>query len=401
MLVERLPAGDNERVGDHGLDADLVAAGLDRLLDVGGDALLQLGEELVLLGDGQCQQAVQELRHRRQVVLEPALVDDLEAGRVLEALDVPALDAPAPERAVELPQGSLGVGALQVVALAEQRGIAAAHGGLAVTLASRDGAQAVEPPGDGGDEPPLALHVRGDGTEERCRGLVRAVGDGGDLASLAAAGAVAEHPAPAEAHRVRQGLAVAGDEGRVDLVPGSGPGQALIVLLILAAAMDGLPARADAVLRGEMPGVGLAGQHDALQLGVGQQALGDDPLGQHRAPGRGRMRHGRHCGGLHERRRMLLTNRKFMLKQLCDAESNIRGTLRNFGLKVGKVRRNRPHPGIVAGTPPRPGREEVLPFASQTRIQTPLAVRLDFNLSPKPASRTPHGDRIARREAVQ
>ncbi len=39
--------------------------------------------------------------------------------------------------------------------------------------------------------------------------------------------------------------------------------------------------------------------------------------------------------------RMLLTNRKFMLKQLCDAEGNIRGTLRNFGLKVGKVTRGR------------------------------------------------------------
>ena len=40
----------------------------------------------------------------------------------------------------------------------------------------------------------------------------------------------------------------------------------------------------------------------------------------------------------HEKR-MLLTNRKFMLKQLCDAEANIRGTLRNFWLKVGKVSR--------------------------------------------------------------
>ena len=40
-----------------------------------------------------------------------------------------------------------------------------------------------------------------------------------------------------------------------------------------------------------------------------------------------------------QHRRMLLTNRKFMLKQLCDAEANIRGTLRNFGLKVGEVSR--------------------------------------------------------------
>ena len=49
-----------------------------------------------------------------------------------------------------------------------------------------------------------------------------------------------------------------------------------------------------------------------------------------------------------QHRRMLLTNRKFMLKQLCDAESNIRGTLRNFGLKVGKITRGRFDPSLTA-----------------------------------------------------
>ena len=70
MLMERLAAGDGEGVGAHRLDADLVAAGLDGLLDIGLDALLQLPEQRVLLGDGQCQQPVEEARHRRQVVLE-------------------------------------------------------------------------------------------------------------------------------------------------------------------------------------------------------------------------------------------------------------------------------------------------------------------------------------------
>ena len=51
MLVERLAPGDGERVGAHGLDPDLVGAGLHGLLDVGGDPLFQLGEELVLLVD--------------------------------------------------------------------------------------------------------------------------------------------------------------------------------------------------------------------------------------------------------------------------------------------------------------------------------------------------------------
>ncbi|MDE0331920.1 MAG: IS110 family transposase [Nitrospinae bacterium] len=40
-----------------------------------------------------------------------------------------------------------------------------------------------------------------------------------------------------------------------------------------------------------------------------------------------------------QEKRMLHANRRFMLKQLCDAEANICGTLRNFGLKVGKVTR--------------------------------------------------------------
>ena len=40
-----------------------------------------------------------------------------------------------------------------------------------------------------------------------------------------------------------------------------------------------------------------------------------------------------------QEKRMLLANRRFMLKQLCDAEAHIRGTLRNFGLKMGKVTR--------------------------------------------------------------
>ena len=66
--------------------------------------------------------------------------------------------------------------------------------------------------------------------------------DGGDLASLAAAGAVAQHPAPAEAHRVGQGLAVGRDEGGVNL----------LIIAVLPATMDGLPAGADAVLRGQV-----------------------------------------------------------------------------------------------------------------------------------------------------
>ena len=45
-----------------------------------------------------------------------------------------------------------------------------------IALAAGDGAEAVEPLGNGGDEAPLALHIGGDGPEQRRGGLVRAVG---------------------------------------------------------------------------------------------------------------------------------------------------------------------------------------------------------------------------------
>ena len=69
--------------------------------------------------------------------------------------------------------------------------------------------------------------------------------DGGDLASLAATGAVAQHPAPAEAHRLRQGLAFLGDEGGIDLL--------LVAVIVELAAVDGLPQGADSVFGREMP----------------------------------------------------------------------------------------------------------------------------------------------------
>ncbi len=118
-----------------------------------------------------------------------------------------------------------------------------------------------------------------------------------DLPALAASGAVAQHPAPAEAHRLRKRLPLGSDEGGVDLVG--------VVLFILATAVDGLPLGADAVLRGEMARMGLARQYDALQLRVRQEAVRDHPLRQHRSPGRHGVRYGRHGGGLHQRRRML------------------------------------------------------------------------------------------------
>ena len=73
MLVERLPAGGREGIRADRLDADLEGPGLDGLLDFRLDAFFEHCEELVLLGDGQRQQPVQEPRHRRQLVLQRVL----------------------------------------------------------------------------------------------------------------------------------------------------------------------------------------------------------------------------------------------------------------------------------------------------------------------------------------
>ena len=68
---------------------------------------------------------------------------------------------------------------------------------------------------------------------------------------------------------------------------------------LLAATLDRLPARADALARGEMAGVGLARQHHALELCVGEEPVAHHALGHHRAVGRHGMRDGRHGAGLH------------------------------------------------------------------------------------------------------
>jgi len=113
---------------------------------------------------------------------------------------------------------------------------------------------------------------------------------GRHLASLAAARAVSEHPAPAEADRRGQGLAVVGEGG--------------VVLVLLAAALDGLPAGADAVARREMALMGLAPPGRRFRAGRRTGGRRDDAFRQHGAIGRRRMRDGGHCGGLHQGRGM-------------------------------------------------------------------------------------------------
>ena len=103
--------------------------------------------------------------------------------------------------------------------------------------------------------------------------------DAGDLAALAGAGAVAEEPAAPEAHGILGIIGRGRDEieGLVD-----GPGS------------------------GEEVGMGLAGIDDGFELGVGQQAVGDDVRRQMRPIARHRRRDRRHRRRLHELGRMRL-----------------------------------------------------------------------------------------------
>ena len=115
--------------------------------------------------------------------------------------------------------------------------------------------------------------------------------DGGDLAALAAAGAVAQHPAAPETHRRGQHLAVAGgirirfktSAYGVTCICGLHGTIAInvIVIAVVGDTRDGLPALADAVERGKMAIMRLTGEDDTFELGVGQQFVRHDTHGQH------------------------------------------------------------------------------------------------------------------------
>ena len=112
--------------------------------------------------------------------------------------------------------------------------------------------------------------------------------DGGDLPALAASGAVAQHPAAPEADRLRQ-----------HFVLGGGIVAVLVVIAVTVDALHRLPAGADAVEGGEVAVQGLAGEYNALELGVGEQSVRHDPGRQHGMIGGRRVRHRRHGAGLH------------------------------------------------------------------------------------------------------
>src|SRR4029077_12620887 len=94
-----------------------------------------------------------------------------------------------------------------------------------------------------------------------------------------------------------------------------------------------------------------------------------------------------------QEQRMLLTSRKLLQRKLLDVESDLRGTLRNFGLKVGVVSGGRYEARV---------RELVAGFPGLTAIAEPLlnvrrVMRQQFAVLHKMLLDTVRGDRVCRR----
>ena len=94
-----------------------------------------------------------------------------------------------------------------------------------------------------------------------------------------------------------------------------------------------------------------------------------------------------------QEKRMLLTSRKFMLKQLCDAEGNLRGMLRNFGLKVGPVTRRVFEARILDLVAERPALARVV----EPMLRARAALLAEFNRLHKVMLDTVRADPVCRR----
>ena len=97
---------------------------------------------------------------------------------------------------------------------------------------------------------------------------------------------------------------------------------------------------------------------------------------------------------LSQEKRMLLTNRKFMLKQLCDAEGNIRGTLRNFGLKIGPVTRRGLEARVLDLVADRPVLASLVEPMLNARATLLAGVEVDADLGQQQAASRGYGVEI-------
>ena len=84
--MDGAPIGNDEGFGPQRLEADIIAAARDRAFDAGGEQLLEGCEQHALQLNGQSEQAIEEGRDRRQLVLHAVLIHQAQARRLLELL---------------------------------------------------------------------------------------------------------------------------------------------------------------------------------------------------------------------------------------------------------------------------------------------------------------------------
>ena len=186
--------------------------------------------------------------------------------------------------------------------------------------------------------------------------------DAGDLAALAGAGAVAEHPAAPEAH----GVLGAVGRGR-----------------------DRVEGLVDVPCAGEKAGMRLARIDDAFELGIGQQPVGDDGGRQMRAVGRLRRGDRGHRGRLHEPGRVRLRARNAdrlqrvaFVERLADAGTPTarRPVAGLIGELRRRIRNERPataRPGATGG------RGRIAAFAGIAATGAPRGSRRDRDRRPR------------------
>ena len=135
------------------------------------DQSCEFVEDRVLQGNGKCKDPVEPALDRRQVFHQRTIGSfNPEAGQLLELGRAHGIELAHEQQSEPAMKRILGVGAFEIVSGIEQVLTAS----LALTAGERT--KAVEPPGDGRDEPAFAAHIGGDRPEQRSRSLVGAVG---------------------------------------------------------------------------------------------------------------------------------------------------------------------------------------------------------------------------------
>ena len=116
----RLLIGGAEALGAQRFEPEVVDPGGDSALDPLIEEFLECGEQDRLHVDGQREQASEEGRDRRQVILQTVVIGQAEAGGILKRPERTARHIATIDAAIKLAQGVAGIGRLEVVLGPEQ-----------------------------------------------------------------------------------------------------------------------------------------------------------------------------------------------------------------------------------------------------------------------------------------